>query len=139
MISNAPQFPSVSIIFNLVNIIIKIPKTIQTIGIPIKTAIPASNVNSYAEKKPYLLIVNIRIIINNGIEIIHIRLVICSNFSTTNSFSSTDIGFQTEINPFPTILTQIAIKTRSIGRVLRIHPITLSNYMRIQWARNGPY
>ena len=32
-------------------------------------------------------------IINNGIEIIHIRLVICSNFSTINSFSSTDIVF----------------------------------------------
>ena len=74
MISNAPQFPSVSIIFNLVNIIIKIPKTIQTIGIPTMTAIPASNVNSYAEKKPYLLTVNIRIIINNGIEIIHIEI-----------------------------------------------------------------
>ena len=103
MISNAPQFPSVSIIFNLVNIIIKIPKTIQIIGIPTMTAIPASNVNSYAEKRPYLLIVNIRIIINNGIEIIQIRLVICSNFSTINSFSSTDIVFYTEINPFPTI------------------------------------
>ena len=62
-----PPFPSVVTKFNLVNIIIKTPKIIQTIGIPTKTATPASTVYSYTEKKPYSLIVNNRIIIIDGI------------------------------------------------------------------------
>ena len=107
--------------------LIEIPKIIQITGTTKMTVIAANVTYSHQKKKPYSIIENIRMITINGVKIIHNKLVISSNFNTFNSFSSTNVVFETHISHFLTITNSNTKQDEPVSDDTKVDPLPLNH------------